>query len=116
LRETEEEIGLDRRFISVVGYLPDHLIPISGYRVTPVVSFVTPGFELKTDPREVEEAFEVPLGFLLDPANHVPRQREYSGVSVEFIDMPYGPHHIWGATAGMLYTLYRLLCGEGPAA
>jgi len=116
LRETEEEIGLDRRFISVVGYLPDHLIPISGYRVTPVVSFVTPGFELKTDPREVEEAFEVPLGFLLDPANHVPRQREYSGVSVEFIDMPFGPHHIWGATAGMLYTLYRLLCGEGSAA
>jgi hypothetical protein len=100
----------------VVGYLPDHLIPISGYRVTPVVSFVTPGFELKIDPREVEEAFEVPLGFLLDPANHVPQQREYSGVSVEFIDMPFGPHHIWGATAGMLYTLYRLLCGEGPAA
>ena len=116
LRETEEEIGLDRRFVSVVGYLPDHLIPISGYRVTPVVSFVAPGFELKTDPREVAEAFEVPLGFLLDPANHVPRQREYSGVAVEFIDMPFGPHHIWGATAGMLYTLYLLLCGEGSAA
>ena len=116
LRETEEEIGLDRRFVSVAGFLPDHLIPVSGYRVTPVVSFIRPGFELRPDPTEVEEAFEVPLRFLLDPANHVPRVREYAGVSVEFVDMPFGPHHIWGATAGMLYTLYRLLCGEERAA
>lgn len=116
LRETEEEIGLDRSFVSVAGFLPDHLIPVSGYRVTPVVSFVRPGFDLRPDPTEVEEAFEVPLRFLLDPANHVPQVREYAGVSVEFVDMPFGPHHIWGATAGMLYTLYRLLCGEELAA
>jgi 8-oxo-dGTP pyrophosphatase MutT (NUDIX family) len=116
LRETEEEIGLARRFVSIVGFLPDHLIPVSGYRVTPVVSFIEPGFRLTPDPMEVAEAFEVPLGFLLDPTNHVPRVREFGGVAVEFIDMPFGPHHIWGATAGMLYTLYRLLCGEELAA
>jgi 8-oxo-dGTP pyrophosphatase MutT (NUDIX family) len=116
LRETEEEIGLDRRFVTIVGYLPDHLIPVSGYRVTPVVSFIEPGFHLRPDPTEVAEAFEVPLAYLLDPANHVPRVREFAGRSVEFIDMPFGPHHIWGATAGMLYTLYRLLCGEEWAA
>jgi hypothetical protein len=71
---------------------------------------------LRPDPTEVAEAFEVPLAYLLDPANHVPRVREFAGRSVEFIDMPFGPHHIWGATAGMLYTLYRLLCGEEWAA
>ena len=66
--------------------------------------------------RRAAEQLAAALVILLDPANHVPRRREYSGVSVEFIDMPFGPHHIWGATAGMLYTLYRLLCGEELAA
>lgn len=116
LRETEEEIGLARSLVSVAGFLPDHLIPVSGYRVTPVVSFVRPDYELRLDPIEVDEAFEVPLGHLLDPANHVPRVREYAGEAVEFVDMPFGGRNIWGATAGMLYTLYRLLRGEELAA
>lgn len=116
LRETEEEIGLDRSWVSVAGFLPDHLIPVSGYRVTPVVSFVRTGYELRLDPTEVDEVFEVPLGHFLDPANHVPRVREYAGESVEFVDMPFGERNIWGATAGMLYTLYRLLRGEELAA
>lgn len=116
LRETEEEIGIDRALVSVAGFLPDHLIPVSGYRVTPVVSFLRPDYELRLDPTEVEEAFEVPLGHLLDPTNHVPRVREYAGEAVEFVDMPFGERNIWGATAGMLYTLYRLLRGEELAA
>ena len=116
LRETEEEIGLHRSLVRVAGFLPDHLVPVSGYRVTPVVSFVDPRYELRLDPIEVDEAFEVPLAHLLDPANHVPRVREYAGEAVEFIDMPFGPRNIWGATAGMLLTFYRLLRGEELAA
>jgi 8-oxo-dGTP pyrophosphatase MutT (NUDIX family) len=108
LRETEEEIGLERRFIEVVGYLPDHLI-ISGYRVTPVVAFVRPGFELKLDTTEVTETFEVPLEHVLDPANHKARRRKLGEGEIEVYDIPYGERNIWGATAGMIMTLYRLL-------
>jgi 8-oxo-dGTP pyrophosphatase MutT (NUDIX family) len=111
LRETEEEIGLPRSMVSVAGYLPDHLV-VTGYRVTPVVGFVTPGFALELDPTEVDDAFEVPLAFLLDGRNHVPRVRRFEGHDVELIDMPYGERNIWGATADMLLTLYRLLRGE----
>jgi 8-oxo-dGTP pyrophosphatase MutT (NUDIX family) len=108
LRETEEEIGLSRRFVEVVGYLPDHLI-ISGYRVTPVIGFVAPGFALQLDRTEVTEAFEVPLQFLLDPAHHKARRRQLGEGEIEVYDIPYGERNIWGATAGMLLTLYRLL-------
>ena len=111
LREAEEEIWLAPKHVEVIGYLPDHLI-ISGYRVTPVVALVRPPFELTIDAREVRAAFEVPLHYVLDSRNHVPRRREFRGESVELIDLPYGPHTIWGATAGMLLTLQRLLCGE----
>jgi 8-oxo-dGTP pyrophosphatase MutT (NUDIX family) len=108
LRETEEEIGLRRRFVEVIGFLPDHLI-ISGYRVTPVIGFVQPGFELELDRTEVTEAFEVPLKFLLDPAHHQARRRKLGEGEIEVYDIPYGERNIWGATAGMLMTLYRLL-------
>jgi 8-oxo-dGTP pyrophosphatase MutT (NUDIX family) len=108
LRETEEEIGLERGFVEVFGYLPDHLI-ISGYRVTPVVAFVRPGFELKLDHSEVTDAFEVPLDFLLDPANHKARRRKLGEGEIEVYDIPFGDRNIWGATAGMLMTLYRLV-------
>ena len=101
LRETEEEIGLSRQFVEVVGYLPDHLI-ISGYRVTPVIGFVTPGFTLELDRTEVTEAFEVPLQFLLDPAHHKARRRALGEGEIEVYDIPYGERNIWGATAGML--------------
>ena len=90
------------------GYLPDHLI-ISGYRVTPVVAFVRPGFSLKLDRSEVTDAFEVPLDFLLDPANHKARRRKLGEGEIEVYDIPYGDRNIWGATAGMLMTLYRLV-------
>lgn len=111
LRETEEEIGLPRQRIELAGFLPDHLI-ISGYRITPVVGFIKPGFELRIDPAEVAGVFEMPLRHLLDERNHVRRRRQFRGADIELTDVPFGPHHIWGATAGMLLTLYRVLRGE----
>lgn len=112
LRESEEEIGLERRHVTVAGFLPDHVV-VSGYRVTPVVGFVRPGFALRLDQSEVAEAFEAPLPFFLDPRNHVPRTRHFEGHEVTLVDMPFGPHNIWGATANMLLTFYRVLLGEG---
>ncbi|MFM8586322.1 MAG: NUDIX hydrolase [Gammaproteobacteria bacterium] len=111
LRETEEEIGLNADRIEVAGYLPDHLV-ITGYRVTPVVGFVHPGFTVVPDPTEVVEVFEMPLSFVLDERNHIPAVRRFEGEDVHFIDFSFGRHTIWGATAGMLMTLCRTLRGE----
>jgi 8-oxo-dGTP pyrophosphatase MutT (NUDIX family) len=108
LRETEEEIGLGRDHVRLAGYLGDHFV-ISGYVVTPVVGFVRPGFTLRLDVTEVEEAFEVPLSFILDPANRVPRERHFAGRMFRGYDIPYQGHNIWGATAVMLMSLCRLL-------
>ena len=108
LRETAEEIGLAAPQVRVLGYLPDHVV-ISGFRVTPVVGLVTPPLELSIDRSEVDEAFEVPLNYLLDPAHHRPRRRQLQDREIELTDMPYGARNIWGATAGMLMTLYSLL-------
>jgi len=113
LRETEEEIGLARSSVEVLGYLPDHLV-ISGFRITPVVGLVAAACHLTVDETEVEEVFEVPLSFVLDARNHVRRVRHFEGEDIPFTDFPYGPHNIWGATAGMLMTLYRMLRGEWP--
>jgi 8-oxo-dGTP pyrophosphatase MutT (NUDIX family) len=112
LREAHEEVGLDPGFVTVIGYLPDHVIG-TGFRVTPVVGFVRPGFSLKLDVREVEETFEVPLDYLFDPANFRSRMRQYVPElpAVELKDIPVGERNIWGATAGMLMTLYRI-CTE----
>jgi 8-oxo-dGTP pyrophosphatase MutT (NUDIX family) len=108
LRETEEEIGLTRQHVTFAGYLDPHLV-LSGYWVTPVVAFVQPGFALQLDKREVESTFEVPLLHILDAKNHHWRERAIGSTSVRVYDIPYGSHHIWGATAGMLMNLYRLL-------
>jgi 8-oxo-dGTP pyrophosphatase MutT (NUDIX family) len=108
LRETEEEIGLMRDFVTVAGYLRPHVI-ITGYWVVPVVGFVKPGFELRLDAAEVQEAFEVPLAYLLDPANHVQRERQIGPLAIKTTEIPYGDHVIWGATAAMLLALSRLL-------
>jgi 8-oxo-dGTP pyrophosphatase MutT (NUDIX family) len=111
VREAHEEIGLDARFVSVIGYLPDHVV-ITGFRITPVVAFVQPGFELALSTHEVEDTFEVPLGYLFDPANHrLNRRADLAGEQVEFREIPFGERTIWGATAGMLHTLYRLCVG-----
>ena len=108
LRETEEEIGLGREHVTFVGYLEPQLV-LSGYWVTPVVGFVRPGFRLKLDEREVASTFEAPLAHVLDAANHRSRERLIGATPVQVYDIPYGPHHIWGATAGMLMAFYRLL-------
>jgi 8-oxo-dGTP pyrophosphatase MutT (NUDIX family) len=112
LREAQEEVGLDKDFVTVIGFLPDHVIG-TGFRVTPVVAFVRPGFTLTPDAREVEETFEVPLDYLFDPANFRPRTRQYVPElpPVQLQDIPFNDRNIWGATAGMLMTLYRL-CKE----
>jgi len=108
LREAEEEIGLPASRVEVLGRLPDYRTR-TGFRVTPVVGAVTPPLELAPDPREVAEVFEVPLAFLLDPGNRQRRTREFQGMQVGYYVFEYGGRSIWGATAGMLVNLYRML-------
>ena len=108
LREAQEEIGLPVERVEVIARLPDYLTR-TGFRVTPVVGLLTPPFELKPDAREVEEVFEVPLAFLLDPQNHQRRTRELQGQTVGYYAMQFGSRTIWGATAAMLVNLYRQL-------
>lgn len=108
LREAEEEIGLSPCHVEIVGFLPEYRT-VTGYRITPVVAFLTPPFELRPDPSEVAEVFEVPLSFLIDPANHERHSREYQGETRYFFAMPYGRYFIWGATAGIIVTLARAL-------
>jgi 8-oxo-dGTP pyrophosphatase MutT (NUDIX family) len=110
LRETEEEIGLARERIEVLGLLPDYITG-SGYHITPVVGLVQPPFELLPDPSEVAEVFEVPLAFLMDGANHQRRTADLpNGVGRRtFYSMPYQRFFIWGATAGMLRNLFHFL-------
>ncbi|MCC2971909.1 CoA pyrophosphatase [Massilia sp. IC2-476] len=110
LREAEEEIGLHRRHVEIIGVLPEH-VTISAYRVTPVVAIVTPPFALSADPGEVAEIFEVPLSFLTSGANHERRSvtlPEGQGRRT-FYAMPYQDYFIWGATAAMLRNLYHFL-------
>ncbi|MBF0561214.1 MAG: CoA pyrophosphatase [Alphaproteobacteria bacterium] len=110
LRETAEEIGLDADRIEPIGHLDDYTT-ITGFIVTPVIAVVRPPFELTLDPHEVAYVFEVPLDFVLDPANHQqlpPAAHPMKQPRATFA-MPYGDHFIWGATAGMLMNLYRVL-------
>ena len=108
LREAQEEIGLDPSRVRVFGYLPDHLV-ISGFRVTPVLSLVTPPFSLEINPAEVAEAFEVPVSHIFDKRNHKARLRRVGDEDMLLFDLPWGAHSIWGATAGMLMTLVRMV-------
>jgi 8-oxo-dGTP pyrophosphatase MutT (NUDIX family) len=114
LRETEEEIGLAREHVEVLGFLPEYRTG-TGFRVTPVVALVTPPFDLALDPFEVAEAFEVPLAFLLDPANHKRHSLHYRGALRHFFAMPYGDYFIWGATAGMIRSLTERLGLHGTS-
>lgn len=106
LRETREEIGLAEDYIEVVGYLDDYET-VTGFRVTPVVSFVAEGFTLALDTFEVAEAFEVPLAYILDPANHQTRSHTRGATERRYYVIEYENRYIWGATAGMLMNLYR---------
>ncbi len=113
LRETEEETGIGPSHVEVVGEL-DLYETRTGFRVTPVVGLVAPGFTLKLDAFEVAEVFEVPLSFVLDPANHQKRSRVWRGAERHFYVLPYADHYIWGATAGMIVNLYHCLAGAPP--
>ncbi|HUQ73792.1 MAG TPA: CoA pyrophosphatase [Burkholderiales bacterium] len=108
LREAEEEVGLAIARVEVLKRLPDYLTR-TGFRVTPVVGVVTPPLELVPDAREVDEVFEVPLAFLLDPANHQRASREIGGRTAHYYVIEHNGRTIWGATAGMLVNLYRML-------
>ncbi|MDR0634663.1 MAG: CoA pyrophosphatase [Azoarcus sp.] len=108
LREAREEIGLSPDRVEIVGHLPDYLTG-TGFRVTPVVGLLRPPLALAVDDFEVAEVFEVPLAHFLDPANHRRHTLRVEGVPRHFHAMPYGDYFIWGATAGMLMSLYRLL-------
>ncbi len=111
LRETEEEIGVGPSHIEVVGEL-DLYETRTGFRITPVVGLVEPGFTLTLDEFEVAEVFEVPLSFVLDPANHQKRSLVWRGAERHFYLLPYGEREIWGATAGMIVNLYNRLFGS----
>ncbi|WP_275783941.1 CoA pyrophosphatase [Pararhizobium gei] len=108
LRETEEEIGLDRRFVETVGRLP-YYMALSGFRITPVLAVVQPGYDLVPNPTEVDAVFDVPLSFLMDPRNHRRGRTNWQGAERHFYQMPYGERNIWGITASIVRMLYERL-------
>ena len=114
LREAEEEIGLTTDFVDIVGSLDIYEVR-TGFEVFPVVGLVQTGFDLRLDRNEVADVFEVPLSFVLDPANHERRSREFYGRLRHFYVLPFEDRYIWGATAGMLINLYEVLTGETAA-
>jgi 8-oxo-dGTP pyrophosphatase MutT (NUDIX family) len=108
MREAEEEIGLDRRFVEPVGRLPVYMTT-TGFRITPVLAVVHPGFTLTANPDEVDAVFQTPLSFLMTQANHQRESRVWEGIERHYYVMPYGEHHIWGVTAGIIRTMYERL-------
>ncbi len=110
LREAREEVGLASNLIEPIGYL-DLYLTFSGFRILPTVARVKPDFTLTTNPREVVETFEVPLEFLMTPANHQRKSRDWKGITREYYAMPYGDRYIWGITAGILKNLYDRIYG-----
>jgi 8-oxo-dGTP pyrophosphatase MutT (NUDIX family) len=108
LREAEEEIGLDPGRVGVLGELPWYQT-ITGFRIHPVVGWVSPPFTLRPDPYEVAEVFEVPLHFVLDPENHRRQSYRRGSLTRGYYVLPYQGRFIWGATAGILVNLARVL-------
>lgn len=112
LREAREEVGLQAKHVQILGTLPVYSTG-SGFLITPVVALLDGGFSVVRNPEEVDEIFEVPLDFLMDPANHWRQSLEWEGLRREWMSMPYQDgateRFIWGATAGMLRNLYRFL-------
>ncbi len=108
LREAFEEIGLEERFVEPLGWLDPYLTG-TGFRIAPLVALVNPSFAPAVNPLEVEEVFETPFSFLMDPANHRLDEREWQGRMRKFYVMPHEGRYIWGATAGILRNLYERL-------
>ena len=114
LRETHEEIGLEPEKVELIGRLAEYRTR-TGYRITPVIGVIVPPWEVRPDAREVDEVFEVPLAFLLDPRNHQRHSRLFQGETRAFFAIPYRDYYIWGATAGMLVNLHRHLARSDSA-
>lgn len=106
LREANEEIGLDRSLVEPIGYL-DLYLTMSGYRVLPAVARIEPGYRLTLNAEEVADAFEAPLSFLMDPANHKLETWAWRGVPRSYYAMAFGERYIWGITGGILRNLYE---------
>lgn len=111
LREAQEEVGLDPRFVETLSRGPDYLTG-SGYHVALVIAVVQPGFQLRLNPDEVADTFEVPLSFLMDPANHHKGSRDWRGIPRTIFEMPFENRRIWGITAGILRILYERLYND----
>jgi 8-oxo-dGTP pyrophosphatase MutT (NUDIX family) len=110
MREAGEEVGLAPNLIEPIGYL-DLYLTFSGFRILPTVARVKPDFTIAMNPSEVVETFEVPLEFLMTPANHQRKSRDWKGVTREYYAMPFGDRYIWGITAGILKNLYDRIYG-----
>ncbi|MHA1163982.1 MAG: CoA pyrophosphatase [Alphaproteobacteria bacterium] len=112
LREAQEEIGLDPRYVDTIGFLDDYATS-TGYRISPLVAVIREGYSIVPDDNEVAEIFDVPLSFLMDSSNHKLHTRQWRGVRRQFYAMSYEERFIWGATAGMLRNLYEALYRTG---
>jgi 8-oxo-dGTP pyrophosphatase MutT (NUDIX family) len=106
MREADEEIGLARSLIDPIGYL-DLYLTFSGFRILPTLARVAPDYRLALNAGEVADAFEVPLAFLMEPANHQRKSRDWKGIERNYYAMPFGERYIWGVTAGILRNLYE---------
>jgi 8-oxo-dGTP pyrophosphatase MutT (NUDIX family) len=105
LREADEEIGLDRALVEPLGYLDLYMTTL-GYRIVPLIARVKPGFALKLNASEVDNAFEVPLAFVMNIANHQRHSRDWQGLTRHYYAITFGERYIWGVTAGILRNLY----------
>ena len=111
LREAREEIGLDASLIEPIGYL-DLYMTTQGFRIVPSVARIAPDYQLTLNPAEVDEAFEVPLQFLMEPANHQKHSRDWEGIKRYYFAIPFEQRQIWGVTAGILRNLYEKVYAE----
>lgn len=110
LRETEEEVGIGRDHVELIGRF-DPYETVTGFAIHPFVGIVRPGFSLDVDPGEVADTFETPYSFLMDVANHERHSREFQGRMRHYYAMPWEDRYIWGATAGLLKALHARLYG-----
>ncbi|MES1155331.1 MAG: CoA pyrophosphatase [Pseudorhodoplanes sp.] len=111
LREAHEEIGLEASFVEPVGYL-DVYMTTRGFRIVPTIARVSPGFALTLNREEVEDAFEVPLAFLMELTNHQRHSRDWEGMTRHYYAIPFGERYIWGVTAGILRNLHERIYRE----